>query len=264
MKELHFIKGAIHAIVKIDLIDDDAKHFTIMQINGGKGNEFESIFPWSVGSTLYYNDVTAWFANYSAAWTGVIYGFSSVIALNKASDIKKLTITPTVTNGTKATVKIIAKNSKNYIVGEQLVELTSGTNKQVDVVMGFKYSFELEAGCSWTGGSAPSEITVDGNESVSLGITVPNTSKVYKMTLQPTIAGAESAKITVTGTKSGYANDVHTVDLADENVDIDVFDGYTYAFVIVTANGSWTGGSAPANSTIDGADVEVAIGITVS
>ena len=264
MRQFQFTKGAVQVLVKVDLIDPDAKLFTIMDIMGMKGTEFETIFPWNKGSVLYRQDLVAWFGNYSAAWTGIEYGGAEVVALNDATLAKTLTITPTVTNGTKATVKIVVKNSSNVIVDEKVVELTSGTNATVAIEVGFKYSFVLMGdGDVWTSGAAPDEITCDGNESVSLGITVPNTSEVFGMTLQPTIAGADKAKITVTGTKSGYANDVHTVELAATDVEIDVMDGYTYAFSIVTEGGSWTSGSAPDSVEIDGADVEVAIGITV-
>lgn len=263
MRTFQFTKGNIQVVVKCDLIDPQAEHMTIMEIRGAKGTEFETIFPWHVGSTLYYPELTVWFGNYSAAWTGIEYGGAEVVALNDATLAKTLTITPTVINGTKATVKIIVKNSSNVVVDEKAVELTSGTAATVPIEIGFKYSFELAEGDAWTSGSAPEEIACDGDESVSLGITVPNPSEVFAMTLKPTIAGADKATITVTGTKEGYANDVHTVELAAADVEINVFDGYSYAFAIVTEGGSWTSGSAPDAEVIDGADTEVAIGITV-
>lgn len=264
MRQFQFTKGEIQVTVKVDLIDAQAQLFTIMQICGGKGNEFETIFPWRQGSVLLRSDLVGWFDNYSAAWTGIEYGGSEIINLNNPKDIKTLTITPTVTNGNKAKVKIVVRNSSNVVIDTKTIELTSGTNATVSVQMGFKYAFELTEGESWTSGTAPSEITVDGNESASLGITIPNTSDVYKMTLKPTITGAEKATITVTGTKEGYANDVHTVELAAADVEINVFDGYSYAFAIVTENGSWTSSTAPSAEAIDGANAEVAIAITVS
>lgn len=263
MKQFQFTKGAVQVLVKVDLIDPDAQLFTIMDILGMRGTEFQTIFPWHKGSVLHRQDLVVWFSNYSAAWTGIEYGGAEVVTLNDPSLAKTLTITPTVTNGTKVTVKIIVKNSSNVIVDEKTVELTSGAAATVPIEIGFKYGFELAEGDAWTSGSAPDEITCDGDESVSLGITVPNPSEVFAMTLKPTIAGAEKATITVTGTKEGYANDVHTVELAAADVKIDVFDGYSYAFAIVTEGGSWTSGSAPAAEVIDGADTEVAIGITV-
>lgn len=263
MRTFQFTKGNIQVVVKCDLIDPQAEHMTIMEIRGAKGTEFETIFPWNKGSVLYRQDLVAWFGNYSAAWTGIEYGGAEVVALNDATLAKTLTITPTVTNGTKTTVKIIVKNSSNVVVDEKTVELTSGSAATVPIEIGFKYSFELAEGDAWTSGVAPDEITCDGNESVSLGITVPNPSEVFAMTLKPTIVGADKATITVTGTKAGYANDVHTVELAAADVEINVFDGYSYAFDIVTEGGSWTSGNAPDAEIIDGADTEVAISITV-
>ena len=134
------------------------------------------------------------------------------------------------------------------------------------MTIGFKYSFELIGeGDTWTAGSAPDAVTVDGDESVSIGITVPTPSEKYKMTLSPTITGAEAAKISVTGTKEGYANDVHaSVDLAATDVQIDVLDGYSYEFAILTENGAWTSGSAPDAVVINKANASVDIAITVS
>lgn len=264
MRQFQFTKGGIQVFVKCDIIDPETQLFTIMEIRGGKGNEFESIFPWHQGSTLFLGELKQWFAKYSAAWTGIEYGGLEVIQMNNSSLAKTLTITPTITNGTKAEVKVVVKNSDGYIVDTKNVELTDGSTSEVAIQIGFNYSFELVSGESWTSGAAPDSITCDGDESASLGITIPNPSKVYKMTLKPTIVGADSARITVTGTKEDFANDVHTVDLASADVEINVFDGYSYAFAIVTENGSWTSGSAPDDEVIDGANTEVAIGITVS
>lgn len=266
MRQYQFVKGEVNAWVKCDLIDPKAEHMTIMEIRGAKGTEFETIFPWVQGSTLYRHQLVAWFGKFAAAWTGKEYGGATVVDLNDPDAAKTLTITPTVTNGNKASVKIVCKNSDNLVVGEEVVELTTSTDKTVGVTVGFKYSFELVgAGDAWTSGAAPSEITVDGNETAEIGITVPNTSQKYKMTLSPTITGADAAKISVTGTKSGYANDVHaSVDLAATDVQIDVMDGYSYEFAILTENGSWTSGSAPDAVVINKANATVAIAITVS
>ena len=266
MRQYQFVKGEVNVWVKCDLIDPKAEHMTIMEIRGAKGTEFETIFPWAQGSTLFRPQIIAWFGNYAAAWIGKEYGGAEVVNLNNAADAKTLTITPTITNGNKASVKIICKNSAGLILSEEVVELTTATEKTVPITVGFKYSFALVgANDVWTSGSAPSDITVDGDESVSIGITVPNPSAKYKMTLSPTITGADSAKISVTGTKSGYANDVHaSVDLAAADVQIDVMDGYSYAFAILTENGAWTSGSAPDAVVIDKANASVDIAITVS
>lgn len=265
MRQFQFTKGDLQVFVKCDIIDPKTQLFTIMEIRGGKGNEFETIFPWHQGSVVGRTALLNWFGDYSAAWTGIEYGGAEVINLNDLEQLKTLTITPTITNGTKASVKIVICNSNNVVIGDKVVELTSGTDAEVDVQLGFKYSFELVGeGDAWTSGAAPDAIVVDGNETAALGITVPNPSKAYKMTLKPTLVGAEAAKITVTGTKDGYSDDAHTVDLAAADVDIAVLDGYSYEFDIVTENGSWTSGSAPDAVVIDGADVEVVIGITVS
>ena len=172
MRTFQFTKGNVQVVVKCDLIDPQAEHMTIMEIRGAKGTEFESIFPWNVGATLYRPELLAWFAKYSAAWTGKEYGGLSVVELNDASAIKTLTITPDITDATKATVRIHIKNSSGYEVGHQDVELTDEVDAEVDVVMGFTYSFEpISTGAAWTD-AAPDAITVDGDETVTLAITV--------------------------------------------------------------------------------------------
>ena len=67
MRQFQFTKGEIQVMVKVDLIDAQAQLFTIMEIRGGKGNEFETIFPWHQGSVLLRSDLVGWFDNYSAA-----------------------------------------------------------------------------------------------------------------------------------------------------------------------------------------------------
>lgn len=265
MRTFQFTKGGLQVAVKCDLIDPKAEHMTIMEIRGAKGTEFETIFPWHVGSTLFRPQLIAWFGNYAAAWIGKEYGGAEVVDLNDPDAVKTMTITSTITNGNKANLKIVCRNSDNVIVGKQVVELSNSATTAVSVTIGFKYSFELIGeGDVWTAGSAPDAVTVDGDESVSIGITVPNPSEKYKLTLSPTITGAEAAKISVTGTKEGYANDVHaSVDLAATDVQIDVLDGYSYEFAILTEGGSWTSGSAPDAVVIDKANASVDIAITV-
>lgn len=172
MRQFQFTKGEIQAFVKCDIIDPATQLFTIMEIRGGKGNEFESIFPWHQGSTLFLGELKQWFAKYSAAWTGIEYGGSEVIQMNDSSLAKTLTITPSITGDTKATVKIKVKNSDEYVVDEKTVELTDSTDSEVDIQIGFKYEFELVSGESWTSGAAPDAIVCDGDETASLGITV--------------------------------------------------------------------------------------------
>ncbi len=265
MRTFQFTKGGLQVVVKCDLIDPKAEHMTIMEIRGAKGTEFETIFPWYVGSTLYRPQLIAWFGNYAAAWTGKEYGGAEVVDLNDPDAVKTMTITSTITNGNKANLKIVCRNSSNVVINEEIVELSNAAATSVPVTIGFKYSFELVGeGDAWTAGSAPDAVTVDGDESVSIGITVPNPSEKYKMTLSPTITGAEAAKISVTGTKEGYANDVHaSVDLAATDVQIDVLDGYSYEFAILTEGGSWTSGSAPDAVVINKANASVDIAITV-
>ena len=265
MRSYQFVKGAVNVWVKCDLIDPKAEHMTIMEIRGAKGTEFETIFPWLIGATLFRPQLVNWFANYAAAWTGKEYGGSEVVNLNDPANIKTMAITATIVNGNKADLKLVCRNSAGYIVGEEIIGLNNSAAKNVSVTMGFKYSFELVGeGDTWTSGAAPSDVTVDGNEEVSIGITVPNPSALYKMTLSPTITGADAAKISVTGTKDGYADDVHaSVDLAATDVEIDVMDGYTYEFAILTEGGSWTSGSAPDDVTINKANASVDIAITV-
>ena len=266
MRQYQFVKGAVDVLVKCDLIDPKAEHMTIMEIRGAKGTEFETIFPWAQGSTLFRSQLVAWFGNYAAAWTGKEYGGAEVVDLNDPANIKTMTISATITNGNKADIKLVCRNSAGVVVGEEIVKLNSSADKEVPVTVGFKYSFLLvDEGDAWTSGAAPSDVTVDGDETVSLAITVPNPSAKYKMTISPTITGADSAKISVTGTKDGYADDLHaSVDLAATDVQIDVMDGYSYEFAILTTGGAWTSGSAPDAVVINKANATVDIAITVS
>ena len=176
MRQFQFTKGEIQATVKVDIIDAKTQLCTIMEIRGGKGNEFESIFPWKIGAVVYRQSILDWFANYAAVWTGYEYGGAEIVALNDSDAVKTLTITPDITGNTKATVRMHIKNSDGYEVGYKDIEITDEVDVEEDVMLGFKYSFTpISTGAAWTS-TAPSEITVDGDETVTLAITVSGAS----------------------------------------------------------------------------------------
>lgn len=172
MRTFQFTKGNIQIVVKCDLIDPQAEHMTIMEIRGAKGTEFETIFPWHVGSTLYRPELVAWFGNYAAVWTGKEYGGATVVDLLDPQMVKKMTITPDITGGETAKVKISVRNPIGLDMGSQEINLTDATDVEVDVLLGYTYSFAVVGtGASWTT-SAPDAIEVDGDETVTLAITV--------------------------------------------------------------------------------------------
>lgn len=167
--------GTVQATVVVDIVDKDAKHFTIMEIRGGKDNVFENKFPWKVGATLHISDIENWFANNQSVFPkGYMYGGLEVVQLG-AENVKKLTLTADITTeGSETTVGVkITETAPNGTKRTITETLTDAVAKEVTpIYVGYKYKVELTTtGVAWTSGSAPDEITCDGNETLTVAVT---------------------------------------------------------------------------------------------
>lgn len=251
--------------IAADIIDVKSEKFTLMDIQGDAADtEFQKMFPWWKGSVITYSELRTWFKKFRGFFDSVIeYGDASgAITWGDEADVKDLAITPTIVNGDKATMNVNVYNPDGVFLRTEVVKLTNGQSKTIAVLMGYIYNFSLPEGESWTSGSAPANIVVDGDETLAAGINVPNDSEVKVLTITPTITGTGPVVMKMTGTKQGYANDVIEVSLNTDPVAQNVFKGYKYAFSLVTEGATWTSGSAPADKTITNDDT-LAVAITI-
>lgn len=251
--------------VDVDIIDAECKHFTIINIEGDAvTTEFKNLFPWWNGSVLYREDLNAWFKKFRGFFTGAFeYGArSGAINMFDDSQVKNLVITPTILNKENVNMNINIYNPDGVYLKTDVVELKNGHDKTFEVLLGYSYNFSLSDGATWTSGSAPADIVVDGDETLAAGITAPNDSEVKVLTITPTITGDGPVVMKMTGTKQGYVNDVIEVSLNTDPVAQNVLKGYKYAFSLVTEGATWTSGSAPADKTITDDDT-LAVSITM-
>jgi hypothetical protein len=177
MKQFQFTTedGIVQATVVVDIVDKDAKHFTIMEIRGGKSNVFENKFPWKLGETLHISDIEKWYGENQAVFpNGYMYGGLEVVQLG-ADNVKKLTLTADITtDGSETTVGVkIIETAPNGTQRTMNETLTDAVAKDVTpIYVGYKYKVELTTtGAAWTSGSAPDEITCDGDETLTVAVT---------------------------------------------------------------------------------------------
>lgn len=250
--------------VLVDIIDPNTQLMTIMEFKGNENGSFFSVFPYVLGSVLTKNDLLVWFNKFNGMFEGTLYwgGGSYSEDLVSDSQRKTLTITPEILNGDKTNIKITTLNSDGFELGSFVESIENDETLEIPIIVGTTYKFDVIGNDVWTSGSAPDSITCDGDETLTASITIPNDSKIYKLTLTPTLVGIEKATVKITGTKSGYANDIVEIELASTAVEQNVYDGYVYSYSIVTTDCVWTSGDAPDNTEIDGANASVNIGIT--
>lgn len=246
------------AIIRVDAIDDDINDFTVLYMDGVKGSVFEKYITWGIGSVISENEINELVTKIQPIASGFNYKESEVETLGVEEF--KLSITPAITNGTKAKVAILCENAFGSYYREE-VELEDGSVTEVEIIKGFKYKFEtVGSGDSWT--EEPSDFTCSANKNVTLKVTIPAELTKYKMTITPTITDATTASIVMKGTKSDYENIEVNVELEDGvEKEVDIYEGYSYDFEL-SGNDTWTSGSAPDVIVCDGNET-AALGITV-
>lgn len=247
------------ASIKVDIIDDKSEYFTIMAMEGFSDTIFERHIPLGIGSVITEDDIDAIFAEFQPIFDGFKYFPNSKKTLGVAE--YELTITPTITNGTETDVLVICEN----IFGDSFkktVHLKNEETSVVKIIDGFDYAFQNLSENSWTSG-APESILCEGDEEVSLEITVPNELPVYELTITPTITGDTETTVTLVGTKEGYETVQHEVGI-ENSVDsvVEIYEGYSYEFTLQGTD-AWTGGTAPEAIVCDG-DETIALLITVT
>lgn len=251
--------------VDVDIINAKCEHFTIINIEGDAATtEFKNLFPWWNGSVLYRAELNAWFKKFRGFFVGAFeYGdHRGAINMFDDSQVKTLTITPTILNKDSVNMNINVYNPDGVYLKTDIVKLKNGDDNVVDVLLGYSYNFSLSDGATWTSGSAPADIVVDGDETLAAGITASNDSEVKVLTITPTITGTGPVVMKMSGVKSGYAEDEIEVSLNTEPVRQNVLAGYTYAFSLVTEGATWTSGSSPADKAIFNDDT-MSVAITI-
>lgn len=246
------------ATLRVDIIEDEFKKFTIMWWEGVSGTIFEKYMPWKLGDVITEDEINDWLFKFQPVINGYKYG-SDVVETLGAEEFE-LTITPTITNGDLASVIVSCTNE--FDIGfKETVSLTDGSTSKIKIIKGYEYSFELaEEGDVWTT-TKPANITCDGDEAVAVAINIPIVLTQHKLTITPTITDATTGSVTVRGTKAGFAT-LDTIVVLETTVPVDtnIYESYTYAFIL-PAGSSWTV-EAPANITCDGDEV-VDLAITV-
>lgn len=246
------------AILRVDIIDDKSENFTIMWMDGIEGTVFEKYFPWKLGEVITEDEIEALLIQFQPVLTGVKYGEDTV----KTFGVEEhgLTITPTITNGDETFIIVSCKNEYDVAM-KKTVPLTDGVPTTVEIVEGFEYSFELIGADTWTV-DTPEPFTCDGDEAVTLAVSVPIDLPIHGLTITPDVTNGSEASVTINGTKEGYSSTEIIVPLEDgvESV-VGIYEGYSYDFVLPEGS-SWTGGSAPAAIVCDG-DETAALAITV-
>lgn len=246
------------AILRVDIIDDKSENFTIMWMDGIEGTVFEKYFPWKLGEVITEDEIEALLIQFQPVLTGVKYGEDTVKKFGVEEH--ELTITPTITNGDKTFIIVSCKNEYDVAM-KKTVPLTDGVPTTVEIVEGFEYSFELIGADIWTV-DAPEPFTCDGDEAVTLAVSVPIDLPVHTLTITPTLTNATETSVMLIGTLAGHSSTNTPVNLEDGvDVDVDIYEGYSYEFSL-DSDDSWTGGSAPAAIVCDG-DETAALAITV-
>lgn len=246
------------ATIRVDIIDDKSENFTIMWIDGIEGTVFEKYFPWKVGEVVTEAEIEALLIQFQPELMGVKYGEDAVKTLGVEEH--ELTINPTITNGDKAFITVSCENEYGVVM-KKTVPLTSGVPSTVEIVEGFEYSFKLVGMDAWTL-EAPEPFTCDGDEEVTLAVSVPIDLPVHTLTITPTLTDATETSVMLIGTLAGYSSTNTPVTLEDGvDVDVDIYEGYSYEFAL-DSDDSWTSGSAPTAIVCDG-DETAALAITV-
>ena len=246
------------AILRVDIIDDKSENFTIMWMDGIEGTVFEKYFPWKLGEVITEDEIEALLIQFQPVLTGVKYGEDTVKTFGVEEH--ELTITPNITNGDETFIIVSCKNEYDVAM-KKTVPLKDGVPTKVEIVEGFEYSFELIGADTWTG-DTPEPFTCDGDEAVTLAVSVPIDLPVHTLTITPTLTDATETSVMLIGTLAGYSSTNTPVNLEDGvDVDVDIYEGYSYEFSL-DSDDSWTGGSAPAAIVCDG-DETAALAITV-
>lgn len=178
----------VQVFVHVDIIDDKFENFTVVDIEGADNNSgFKGLFPWWEGSVISMNEFNEWFADFRGFFDSAVeFGDpDGPIVLGNEDDVKTLTITPDITNGSTADMVISVYNPNGVFFRSETVELTDATDLEVDVLMGYTYSFSLTGEDEWTSGSAPTDIKVDGDETLAAAITVPAVTTAAPATVAP-------------------------------------------------------------------------------
>ena len=199
MRQFLFVKGDLRANIQVNVVDSNEK-CTIMTMVGVKNTYFESIMPWQVGSVTSVTEIKEWFKKYQPAGIHCYYYNNGVAGEELNADAwKTLTINPTITGTEKVILLLTTINADNVkIVNE--VELNGNNAVTVDVVAGYEYSFGLKGGHAiWTSGSAPDDVTISADTSVSVAITttvLPNLTITSDTTVALAVDGTEEVKYT--------------------------------------------------------------------
>lgn len=240
--------------VVTDLIDPNADIFTFMEFKGDKTAQFWGDFPWKLGDVMTKVEFCKWAIEAGMNYDCVVYwnGGSNAETLVQL-EFATLTLVPTIINGNVCGIKV---NNRN-------IDVTNGTNTELEVIVGEEYTITLVSSGSWTDGSAPEAFTIEGDVTKNIKVTLTNDSTVRLLTITPAFVGLSEASIKFIGTKSGYVNDVIQILGMDTSVITrNVKDGYTYTCEILNpADANWTSGSAP-TFTVNGSDVNLEVAIT--
>lgn len=195
MREFLFVKGDLRAKMQVNVVDANDK-CTIMTLEGVKDTYFESIMPWQVGSVTSVTEIKEWFKKYQPAGIHCYYYNNGVSVEEVNADAwKTLTINPTITGTEKVILVLTTVNADNIPLVTE-VELDGNDAVEVSVVAGYEYSFGLKGGHAvWTSGSAPSNVTISADTSVSVAITTtvsPNLTITSDTTVALAVAETET------------------------------------------------------------------------
>ena len=177
MREFQFTSkdATVQVSVLADIIDPKTEKFTIMDIRGEKGTMFVTHFPWHKGSVLDHKDIEAWYEKFRWCYKGSEYNLNApeVGSVEMGTEPFKLTITPTITNGDEAELVVNVFNPDGILADTFILALEDSKDKEVEAWAGYKYCFSLTEDESWTSGTAPDDIVVDGNETLAAAISLP-------------------------------------------------------------------------------------------
>lgn len=171
MRQFQFTarESDVQATVVVDIIDPKTQQFTIMDIRGGKDNIFENRFPWKLGAVLFRSEIEDWYGKNQSVFRGFEYGGAEVVEMGSDNE-KELTMTPDITGGDEVLIQV-TEEATNGMKNTFNVKLES-TAVKVPIYIGYKYSFAIVTeDADWTS-TAPSEITCDGDESVTIAVTI--------------------------------------------------------------------------------------------
>lgn len=262
MKDFVFFtksEPVMKAILRVDTIDKKAETCTIMWMGGFDGTIFERYMPWQLGDVVLEDEIKDLFAKFQPELNGAVFSKNTPAVILGTTE-HTLTITPSITNGSAASVIVSCENDLG--VGfKKLISLEDGKTATMKLIKGFEYSFKTVGNDTWTG-DEPDSIVCDGNEAVSLQISIPIDLPTHEMTITPTLTDATTTSVKMKGTKAGFTSTEETIAL-ETSVDkvVEIYEGYSYVFEVI-GNDTWTGGSAPAAIVCDG-DETAALAITV-